>query len=223
MSCIYPSAYHHDESEQESGDRSPESGEWLHHQSQGGNADKQFGWKIRHPHHRADEELIQTSRRTDDLAQWNQESTEKIRLFIYFLTMETIRPKVGVWVIVRKDGKILLGKRINAHGDGTWCFPWWHLEFNESVEECAIRETLEEAGIKIKNISMGPFTNDIFHEEKKHYITLFVICDYDEWEPKVMEPEKCEKRERVERENFHTPLFLPIENIKKQGFHPYAQ
>ena len=34
-----------------------------------------------------------------------------------------MRPKVGVGVIVRKDGKILLGKRRNAHGDGTWSFP----------------------------------------------------------------------------------------------------
>ena len=135
--------------------------------------------------------------------------------------METMRPKVGVGVIVHKDGKILLGKRRNAHGDGTWSFPWWHLEFNESVEECAIRETMEEAGITIKNISMGPFTNDIFQDEQKHYITVYAICDYDQWEVKIMEPEKCEKRERVAREDFPAPLFIPIENLKKQWFHPF--
>jgi 8-oxo-dGTP diphosphatase len=39
---------------------------------------------------------------------------------------------------------------------------------------------MEEAGIKIKNIMMGPFTNDIFPDEKKHYITVYAICDYDE-------------------------------------------
>jgi len=38
--------------------------------------------------------------------------------------METIRPKIGVGVmIINKEGKILLGKRKNAHGDGTWSFP----------------------------------------------------------------------------------------------------
>jgi len=135
--------------------------------------------------------------------------------------METTRLKLGVWVIVRKDGKILVGKRKNALWNSTWGFPWWNLEFNETVEECAIRETMEETGIKIKNIRMGPFTNDIFYEEKKHYITLFVICDYNEGEVQIMEPEKCEKWERVERENLYTPLFLPIEKIKKQGFHPF--
>ncbi|MFA7298286.1 MAG: NUDIX hydrolase [Candidatus Absconditabacterales bacterium] len=135
--------------------------------------------------------------------------------------METNRPKIGVGVMIYKDEKILLGKRKNAHGDGTRSFPGGHLEFNESVEKCAIRETMEETGIKIKNIRMGPFTNDIFHEENKHYITLFVLCDYDKGEVKVMEPEKCEKRERVTREEFPSPLFLPIKNLKKQGFHPF--
>ncbi len=136
--------------------------------------------------------------------------------------METIRPKIGVGVmIINKEGKILLGKRKNAHGDGTWSFPWWHLEFNETVEECAIRETMEETGITIKSITMGPFTNDIFEKEQKHYITLFAICEHDEGEPKIMEPKKCDGRERFKRDEFPKPLFLPIVNLKKQGYNPF--
>jgi len=88
------------------------------------------------------------------------------------------RPKVGVGVIVRKGNKVLMGHRINAHGHETWCFPGGHLEFNESIEDCARRETEEEAGIKIKNIRPAPWTNDIFKKEKKHYVTLFVLADY---------------------------------------------
>ncbi len=135
--------------------------------------------------------------------------------------MEPIRPKIGVGVMVIKDKKILLGKRKNAHGDGTRSFPWGHLELNESVEECAIRETMEEANIKIKNIAMGPFTNDIFVQEGKHYITLFAICEHAEGEPQVMEPEKCEKWEWYEWDNLPEPLFLPIINLIKQWYHPF--
>ncbi|PIN92058.1 hypothetical protein CO154_01270 [Candidatus Pacearchaeota archaeon CG_4_9_14_3_um_filter_31_7] len=52
-------------------------------------------------------------------------------------------PKVGVGVIVIKDNKVLLGKRKNAHGEGSLCFPGGHLEFNEKVEDAAEREVFE--------------------------------------------------------------------------------
>ena len=72
------------------------------------------------------------------------------------------RPKVGVGVIIVKEGKILLGERKNAHGEGTWCPPSGHLELGESYEECAKRETFEETGLQIKNLQFITATNDIF-------------------------------------------------------------
>jgi 8-oxo-dGTP diphosphatase len=40
-----------------------------------------------------------------------------------------IRPAVGVALIIMKDDKVLLGKRKNAHGTGTWLFRegFWNL------------------------------------------------------------------------------------------------
>ena len=61
--------------------------------------------------------------------------------------MEDKRPKVGVGVFVFKDGKILLGKRKNAHGAGTWSFPGGHIELFEELYECAYRELREETGL----------------------------------------------------------------------------
>ena len=58
-------------------------------------------------------------------------------------------PKVGVGVIVVRDGKVLLGKRRGAHGEGSWSFPGGHLEFNELLEICAKREAKEETGLEI--------------------------------------------------------------------------
>ena len=89
------------------------------------------------------------------------------------------RPYIGVAIIVIKDGKVLLGKRKNSHGSGTWHFPGGHLEFNESIEACARREVFEETGLRIKNIRLGPYTNDMFAKEQKHYITLFAVAEYD--------------------------------------------
>lgn len=130
-------------------------------------------------------------------------------------------PYVGVGALIIKDGKVLYGKRKDDHGKGSWCFPGGHLEFNESIEECAKRETLEEVGIRIKNIRLGPFTNDMFKEEGKHYVTLFVIADYDYGEVKLMEPEKSEEWRWFDWNNPPQPLFLPNQNLRKQEFNPF--
>jgi len=132
------------------------------------------------------------------------------------------RPKVGVGVLIfNKERKVLLGKRKNAHGEGSWCFPGGHLEFNEEPEDTAIRETMEEVGIKIKNLKRGHFTNDIHKERGKHYITIFIIAEYDAGEIKTLEPEKCEGWQWFSWDNLPKPLFLPIQNLLKQGYNPF--
>lgn len=130
------------------------------------------------------------------------------------------RPYVGVGVIVVKHDTVLMGLRKASHGSGTWNFPGGHLEYGEDILDCARREVWEEAGIRIRNARMGPYTNDIFKQEHKHYITLFVLSDYGYGEVQVREPEKCERWEWFSWENLPSPLFLPIKNLKKNGFHP---
>ena len=130
------------------------------------------------------------------------------------------KPRVGVGVIVIKDNKVLLGKRRNSHGDGAWGFPGGHLEFNESWEECSTRETFEETGIAIKNIRFGTATNDIFQAEGKHYITIFMLSDFDSGNVEIKEPEKCERWEWFEWDDLPQPLFVPIQNLLKAKFNP---
>ena len=52
----------------------------------------------------------------------------------------------GIAVIVRNGDRILLNKRSGVHGAGTWAPIAGHLDFGESLEHCAIRETKKEAG-----------------------------------------------------------------------------
>ena len=128
------------------------------------------------------------------------------------------RPLVGIAVIVIKNNQVLLGKRKNSHGSGTWAFPGGHLEFNESIENCAEREVFEETGIQIKNVRCGPYTNDIFADEDKHYVTLFVTADYDAGSAVVKEPDKCEKWAWSPWPPDVQPCFLPIKNLLKLNF-----
>jgi 8-oxo-dGTP diphosphatase len=128
------------------------------------------------------------------------------------------RPKVGVGVFVLKNGKFLIGKRKNAHGGGSWCLPGGHLEFGESWEACAVREVLEETGVRIKNIKFASVTNDIFDAEGKHYITIFILSDYDGGDVEIKEPEKCEEWRWVSWESLPEPLFIPMQNLIRNGF-----
>lgn len=129
--------------------------------------------------------------------------------------------RVGVGIIVKKQRKVLLGKRKSAHGEGTWGFPGGHLEFMETFEQCVVRELQEETSMKVKNIHFGSLTNDFFVNEKKHYITVYMLADYTKGKAVVMEPDKCEKWEWFSWDTLPTPLFLPIQNLLKQGYNPF--
>lgn len=133
------------------------------------------------------------------------------------------QPRVGVGIAVIKDGKVLLGKRKGAHGEGTWSFAGGHLEFKESIEECAYRELEEETGLRALSIELGPWTNDII-EDHKHYITLFAFVTQFEGEPQLLEPHKCEGWEWFEWNNLPSPLFPPVASlIKKMGMNSWTE
>lgn len=129
-------------------------------------------------------------------------------------------PRVGVGVILIKNETILLGKRKNSHGAATWAPPGGHLEFGESWQDCAKREVLEETGIQISNILFYAVTNDIFIQENKHYLTLFMITETFTDEPKIMEPEKCEFWSWFSINELPENLFLPLKNliVQKSNF-----
>jgi 8-oxo-dGTP diphosphatase len=88
----------------------------------------------------------------------------------------------------------------------------------ETPVDCARREVLEETGLVIKDIRVGPWTNDIFHETNKHYITLFMIAKYETGEPQVREPDKCLEWKWRNLSDIPKPLFKPLENLLTSGF-----
>ncbi len=125
-------------------------------------------------------------------------------------------PKVGIGVIVLHKGQILMGQRKASHGQGQWATPGGHLEWGETVEECAFRELMEETGLEALSCLPGPWVNNVM--EEKHYVTLFVFVDQFKGEPQLLEPDKCNGWQWFPWDSLPEPLFPSLVSlIKKEG------
>ena len=122
-----------------------------------------------------------------------------------------MRPKVGIGILVLNQDEILLGKRKNAYGEGTWGFPGGHLEFGETATTCAERELLEETNLKALKLSPGPWVEVI--EDGHHFITIFVSVSSFTSQLINTEPDKIEDWQWFSIDALPTPLFIPITKI----------
>jgi 8-oxo-dGTP diphosphatase len=124
--------------------------------------------------------------------------------------MELGSVKVGVGVLVWKGKRIALVKRAGEYGKGTWSPPGGHVEFGECVFETAIRETMEETGLTIKNLDVLGFTEDITPD--KHYITVWVCADWASGELKSSDLEFTESG-FFNIDDLPNPLFISFQNL----------
>lgn len=137
------------------------------------------------------------------------------------LPKSALKPSVGVGVLVVKDDKTLLGKRKNSHGNGLWATPGGHLEFAETIEECAKRELLEETGLIARSVKLGLWTENIIGKNAdKHYITIFVTVEDYEGNVELLEPHKCEGWGWFRTNNLPLLFFhLLSPSLKKREIH----
>lgn len=117
--------------------------------------------------------------------------------------------KVGLGVMVIKDGKVLLGRRKGAHGEGEYAWPGGHLEYMESIVEAAKREVREETGMEIKNVRFLRLLN-LKEYAPKHYVDIGMMADWKSGEPKVLEPDRIESWAWYDMDKLPQPLFFTI-------------
>jgi len=126
---------------------------------------------------------------------------------------------IGIGILLMKEGKILLGKRhddpIKAdselHGEGTWTMPGGKLDYGETFEDGAVRETFEETGIRLNKTRIICLNED--KNIYAHYVTIGLYCDDFEGEPKVMEPDEITEWRWFAIEEMPKNLFEPTRNV----------
>ena len=117
---------------------------------------------------------------------------------------------VSCEVIVLNGNKVLMGKRGDVFGKGSWAFPGGHLKVNERVEDCAKRELKEEVGIEPGEIKLIGIVNDLLNlpGQERQYIRFVFVVDKFKGEVKNLEPERCQSWEWFEKDNLPKPTFV---------------
>lgn len=121
-------------------------------------------------------------------------------------------PQACVGVMIFKDGKILLGKHCGKHAPGEYSMPGGRLEYMESFENAVKRETLEEAGIKIKNIKFLNVAN-IDRFSYRHDIAVHFTAEWESGEVRTDDKERIGEWNWYDVESLPEPLFYPSQNV----------
>jgi len=120
--------------------------------------------------------------------------------------------RVGVGVAVMTNNGYVLMQRQGSHGAGEWSLPGGHLEFGESIIECAAREVFEETGLVLENATIIPIITED-HFPGKQYVTVYVHGSAD-GSPKIMEPDKASNIISIEPvDELPAPLFVGVDKI----------
>ena len=91
------------------------------------------------------------------------------------------RPLVGVGVAFVRQGRVFLAKRRGAHGEDTWGSAGGHLEFGETLEECARREAMEELAVVVGELRVLCLSNIVAYE--RHYVDVEFLGEIGDQEP----------------------------------------
>lgn len=121
-------------------------------------------------------------------------------------------------LIINSKGKILL-----AHNNNTYQFPGGHLEDNENMDDCIVREIKEETGIDVKLketafLCLETYDNNYFDTGKKVLNTIYYYRFFTDDMPNFKETHYDELELATDFNLFYV-VFDDLENFLKKGMH----
>jgi 8-oxo-dGTP diphosphatase len=103
-------------------------------------------------------------------------------------------PRVGVGILlVDESGRLLLTLRSRPPEAGCWSIVGGKLDFLETLEQCAVRETLEEVGAAISIDSLLCVTDHLLPAEGQQWVSPAYLARISSRDARNCEPEKTQE------------------------------
>ena len=98
---------------------------------------------------------------------------------------------VGVGVLIERDGMYLLIRRAADPDKGMWSVPGGLVEIGERVRDAAVREAMEETGLRVELVERLGVVDKIMRDDdgrvKYHFIIVQFLARIVEGEARAMD------------------------------------
>jgi len=133
------------------------------------------------------------------------------------------KPQVGVGLIIKQNGKIILGKRHNEPMSDSWQLPGGWLHLGESPEQAVQRIVAEFQHLKVGDSQFITFTNNVF-DSNTHTLSLYFMLDcIQQGQQQLITSDNSPDWFWADWNNLPRPLFLPLQLLKQTGLNPFKE
>jgi 8-oxo-dGTP diphosphatase len=115
-------------------------------------------------------------------------------------------PGLGVGLVILRDRKILLYRRMRAPEAGHWSIVGGKVDHMEPAEQAARREAEEETGLSIGRVNLLGATELISDADAQHWVSLLYVASEFDGEPQLTEPDKLSDFGWFSRADLPQPL-----------------
>ncbi|UHS56741.1 NUDIX domain-containing protein [Agrobacterium vaccinii] len=117
-------------------------------------------------------------------------------------------PGVGSGLVIERDGKVLLYKRVNPPEAGHWNIVGGKVDHMEPAAIAAKREAEEETGLAIGDVTFLCISEQIIPEDGQHWLSLIYVAHEVKGEPSLTEPDKLSDMGWFDMDDAPQPLSL---------------
>ncbi|MDR6189833.1 8-oxo-dGTP diphosphatase [Agrobacterium pusense] len=99
-------------------------------------------------------------------------------------------PGVGVGLVILREGRLLLCRRMKAPEAGYWSIPGGKVDHLEMSLAAALREAEEETGLTIGHVEFLCHSEFIDAVDRHHWVSLIFVTRDTTGQPSLTEPDK---------------------------------